>query len=80
VKPALESRRSFVLQFRSDSDPAQGKIVGRIEHVPSGRSTRFTSRAGIDEFVARILREETRMEGSSDTPSGTEQEPGGSVP
>jgi hypothetical protein len=62
VKAALETRRSFVLQYRSDADPAQEQIVGRIEHVSSGRSVRFSSQADIDEFVARILREEARPE------------------
>jgi hypothetical protein len=50
--------RVFVIQFSSDADPAHGRLVGRLEHVESGRSLRFTSAKEMNEFFARVLREE----------------------
>ena len=35
--------RSYVLKLHSDASPRQGQIVGRLEHVASGRQFQFTS-------------------------------------
>jgi hypothetical protein len=35
--------RSYVLKLHSDASPRQGRIVGRLEHVASGRQFQFTS-------------------------------------
>jgi hypothetical protein len=35
--------RSYVLTLLCDAWPRQGRIVGRLEHVASGRQFQFTS-------------------------------------
>ena len=35
--------RSYVLKLHIDASPRQGRIVGRLEHVASGRQFQFTS-------------------------------------
>jgi hypothetical protein len=60
-----------VIQFGAEADPRQNRFSGRLEHIESGRSVRFASSEAMNEFFARILREEE---------GGTEQAPGGSVP
>ena len=35
--------RSYVLKLHCDASPRQGRIVGRLEHVASGRQFQFTS-------------------------------------
>ena len=41
--------RAFVVQFGSEANVAAGAVVGRAEHVASGRSARFGS---LEELVA----------------------------
>jgi hypothetical protein len=50
--------RVFVIQLSADADPKRGHLVGRLEHVDSGQSIRFTSNQEMNEFFARILCEE----------------------
>jgi hypothetical protein len=65
----LPRRRVFVIQFSAEADPGQGRWAGRVEHIESGRSARFASSEAMNEFFARLLREE----------GGTEQASGGSM-
>ena len=58
MTPALPRRRVFVIQFSVDADPGRGRSVGRVEHVESGRNARFASSEALNEFFARVLREE----------------------
>jgi hypothetical protein len=44
--------RSYVLKLHSDASPRQGRIVGRLEHVASGRQFQFTSG---DELLACLI-------------------------
>ena len=55
----LPSRRTFLLRFSSATQPQTGICRGRIEHIPSGRTTRFTCQENIDDFVNKILTEES---------------------
>jgi hypothetical protein len=41
----------FVLQLGPGSDPAAGRLEGRVEHVASTRSARFGS---LDELLAAL--------------------------
>jgi len=38
----LAARRAFVVQFRAGSEPAQRRLLGRVEHVSSGQATAFS--------------------------------------
>ncbi|HEX2404503.1 MAG TPA: hypothetical protein VHM29_07355, partial [Acidimicrobiia bacterium] len=50
--PALPYAKSFVVQFSADSDPRLGITTGRVEHLQSGRRSRFAS---ADELLAWIM-------------------------
>lgn len=51
----LSVHRSFVVQFRAETDAAHGRVSGRIEHVASPQSGSFRSWAEMQEFMAQIL-------------------------
>ena len=55
--PALPVARAFVLQFGRETDPDSGLFIGRIEHVVSGRRTRFETPEAFLAFVRTILTE-----------------------
>jgi hypothetical protein len=44
--------RSYVLKLHIDASPRQRRIVGRLEHVASGRQFQFTSG---DELLACLI-------------------------
>ena len=46
---------AFVVQFRVETDLAQGRCTGRVEHVVSGQSTHFDSLEELLAFIARVL-------------------------
>jgi hypothetical protein len=41
--PAYPSAGSYVLRLHRDAQPAQGVLVGRLEHIASGAAVHFTS-------------------------------------
>src|SRR5262245_58611618 len=47
--------RSFVVQLRSDADPAAGALCGRAEHVISSRAVLFDSLADLARFFAEAI-------------------------
>ncbi len=48
-------RRAFVIQLDPGEDPRAGRFEGRVEHVASGRFTRFRSSEELVAFVAQIV-------------------------
>ena len=51
----LSVHRAFVVHFRVNSDVAQGRMAGRVEHVVSGQATHFASLEELLVFIARVL-------------------------
>jgi hypothetical protein len=43
--------RSFVLKLQRESHAGQGRLIGRLEHLASGRLFHFTS---ADELIAHL--------------------------
>jgi len=43
------------VHFRVNSDVAQGRIAGRVEHVVSGQTTHFASLEELLAFIAQVL-------------------------
>jgi hypothetical protein len=43
--------RSFVLKLHRDAAPADGRLIGRLEHVASGRQFTFSS---AEELIASL--------------------------
>jgi hypothetical protein len=53
----LTPQRAFVVQFHIDTDLVAGRMVGRVEHVVSGQSGRFSSMASLLAFIEKVLSE-----------------------
>ena len=58
---ALPYAKSFVVQFSVETDARRGTVTGRIEHLQTGRRSRFVS---TDELLAWIM----AMLAGADTP------------
>ena len=54
-EPALVARRAFVVQFRAETEFAQARCAGRVEHVVSGQATHFQSLEELIAFFMRVL-------------------------
>ena len=59
----LRAERAFVVHLSDDSDPAGGKVIGRVEHVTTGQSGRFNDVAGLLAFFRRTLAAQKENEG-----------------
>ena len=55
-RAALPPERAFVLQLRREAAGEPASFTGRIEHVTSGRHTRFQSVDQAVAFIANVLR------------------------
>jgi len=53
-QPPLSPQRAFVVQFRAGPAP----WAGRVEHVTSGRTTRFQSAEELWDFMGQVVDEE----------------------
>ena len=47
-----------MVQFRAETDAAQGHVMGRIEHVTSGQAAAFRSWVEMQTFMAQLLLQE----------------------
>ena len=50
-----QSKASFVIQFRDDTDIEAGRLEGRVEHIASYTAARFHSMDELHAFIARVL-------------------------
>jgi hypothetical protein len=59
LKPpaSLSVHWAFVVEFDADADLQVGRVIGRVEHVVSGRATSFQSQEMLLAFMAQVLRE-----------------------
>ena len=53
----LSPHYAFVVQWATDTQIAEGRMHGRVEHVVSRHATHFTSLDALLAFMARVLRE-----------------------
>lgn len=51
----LSVHYAFVVHLRMNSDVAQRRLAGRVEHVVSGQATHFDSLEDLLTFIARVL-------------------------
>jgi hypothetical protein len=56
TRRALPVERAFVVQLRPEALPEEGLLVGRVEHVVSGRSEHFDSLPELLAFLGRTVR------------------------
>lgn len=54
---SLSVHRAFVVEFDADADLQTGRVIGRAEHIVSGRATLFQSQEMLLAFMAQVLRE-----------------------
>ena len=52
----LRTDTAFLIQFRTNADPATDKLTGRIEHVASGRTETFESLKDLPTLLQRMLK------------------------
>jgi hypothetical protein len=50
-----QHRGSFVIKFSADTNPEEGRFTGRVEHVASGKTTRFESADALVKFLNDVL-------------------------
>jgi len=51
----LSPHRAFVVHLASSGRPGRRRFQGRVEHLSSGQSTRFSSVAGLLAFFDAIV-------------------------
>ena len=51
----LPTNRVFLIRLSSDAEPNEASYCGRIEHVQSGRVTRFTKLDEVETFFNEML-------------------------
>jgi hypothetical protein len=59
---SLPSNRVFLIRLSSGAGPSAGNQRGRIEHIRSGRTKRFSSLDKVEEFISEVLSEEDHQE------------------
>ena len=64
-QPVLPTNRAFLVQFRTPSTGMPSSYEGRVEHVVSGRMTRFHS---LEELLAFMIKVLSEVQEQSDTP------------
>lgn len=75
----LRSEGAFVVQFSDATSFARDELAGRVEHVRSGRATRFASLAELLDFFAAELARASSAAGAAaaGAVSGERRKPGG---
>ena len=53
----LPTDRVFLIRLSSSAEPSTGNYCGRIEHVQTGRVSRFSSLGESDKFITETLAE-----------------------
>jgi hypothetical protein len=53
----LSRRRAFLIHFRAGKSITDDRLLGRVEHVASGRAEHFTNAEQLWGFVFRTLRD-----------------------
>lgn len=51
----LPSRQTFLLRFSDATRPESGVYHGRVEHLGTGKTARFTSFPEIIEFAGEVI-------------------------
>jgi hypothetical protein len=62
-RPVLPFAKAFVVQFAAETDARLGNVTGRIEHLQTGRRSRFAS---VDDLLAFIMAMLAGIEASHD--------------
>jgi hypothetical protein len=52
---ALSVHRAFVVHFRTETAGGRRRFAGRVEHLTSGQTARFSSLKELAQFFADVL-------------------------
>ena len=55
-------RLAFVIHFRPETDAEAGRFEGKVEHIASYETTRFSSLEELLAFIVRMLSEAGKTE------------------
>jgi hypothetical protein len=55
-------RFAFVIQFRPETEVEAGRFEGKVEHIASYESTKFSSLEELLDFIVRMLSEAGKTE------------------
>jgi hypothetical protein len=55
MSECLPTDRVFLIRLSSSAEPTTDDYCGRIEHVQTGRVTRFSSIGETEKFIAEML-------------------------
>jgi hypothetical protein len=55
-------RFAFVIQFRPETDVDAGRFEGKVEHIASYETIRFSSLEELLSFIVRMLSEASKTE------------------
>lgn len=58
----LNDSRAFLVRLRDRIEPAAPEPMGRIEHLDSGLSRRFSSFQEMCDFISKVLANESAVE------------------
>ena len=56
----LPSDRVFLIRLSGNAEPAAGENHGRVEHIRSGRISRFSSLDNLEQFISEVLAKENK--------------------
>ena len=74
VMNGLQHGGAFVVQFRASTDFDAGRVVGRVEHIASGRTGMFDSAEALVDLLARMLKDANRPGGESAATTNKEKQ------
>jgi len=55
-------RLAFVIHFRPETDVEAGRFEGKVEHIASYETTKFSSLEELVAFIVRMLSEASQKE------------------
>jgi len=58
----LPPDRAFLVRLYADADPVRGPLLGRVEHLTSGKRADFSSAEELEGFIDKILSEKGHEE------------------
>ena len=54
----LPPERAFLVRLDADAGPERGPLIGRVEHLNSGKRANFVSSEELEDFIKKILAQE----------------------
>jgi hypothetical protein len=77
---ALPYAKAFVVQFTAGTDAHLERVAGRVEHLQTGRRSRFASIEGLVACLAALLGDESPRSAPWDGPSTRKSRAGRRAP